>query len=102
MENVYRAIADPTRRGILDSLAKHDESVMALAKGFDMSLPAVSQHLKVLQNARLITGRRKGRQIFYRLNPAPLREVSRWIDRYERFWQARLDRLEAHLKKYNE
>lgn len=86
---IFRAIADPTRRGILDTLARKDESVMALSKSFAMSLPAVSQHLKVLQNAGLVTGNRKGRYIFYRLNPTPLREVSRWMRTYERFWHAR-------------
>jgi DNA-binding transcriptional ArsR family regulator len=101
MDVVFRAIADPTRRGILDSLAKREESVTEIAKGFDISLPAVSQHLRVLQTANLITGHRKGRQIIYRLNPIPLREVSRWIKTYERFWEASLDRLEAHLKKFN-
>lgn len=99
MDVIFRAIADPTRRGILNSLARQDESVTALAKDFDISLPAVSQHLKVLQNAGLVSGSRKGRFIYYRLNAAPLREVSRWIQPYERFWNARLDALEAHLRK---
>src|SRR5258708_4031163 len=99
MNIVFRAIADPTRRKILDVLAKNEESVMELAKDFDMTLPAVSQHLKVLKEARLIAGRRAGRQIFYRLNPAPLREVSRWIRSYERFWRTRLHALESHLRR---
>ena len=99
METVFRAIADPTRRGILDSLAKNDGSVMELAKGFEMSLPAVSQHLKVLREANLITGHRKGRQIFYHLNPDPLRQVFRWIRVYEKFWENRLDALDSHLRK---
>jgi DNA-binding transcriptional ArsR family regulator len=90
MNGVFRAIADPTRREILDRLAVQEESVMALAKDFAMSLPAVSQHLKVLQEAKLISGHRQGRQIFYRLSPAPLRDVSRWIGSYERFWRTRL------------
>lgn len=98
MNTVFRAIADPTRREILDSLAKHDESVMELAKGFAMSLPAVSQHLKVLQKAGLITGHREGRRIVYQLNPAPLQRVSSWVNSYERFWRTRLDALETHLR----
>jgi DNA-binding transcriptional ArsR family regulator len=94
---VFRAIADPTRREILDSLARREESVMALAKDFEMSLPAVSQHLKVLKQAGLVSGQRSGRQIIYRLNPAPLRHISRWVHPYERFWRSRLDALDAHL-----
>src|SRR5579864_3380633 len=99
MYQVFRAIADPTRRDILDRLAVQEESVMELAKDFDMSLPAVSQHLKVLQEAKLIAGHREGRQVFYQLNPKPLREVSRWIGSYERFWRSRLNALESHLRR---
>jgi DNA-binding transcriptional ArsR family regulator len=99
MSTVFRAIADPTRREILDRLAVQDEPVMELAKMFDMSMPAVSQHLKVLQEARLVTGRREGRQIFYRLNPKPLREVSQWVNTYEQFWKNRLNALGAHLRR---
>jgi DNA-binding transcriptional ArsR family regulator len=99
MSTVFRAIADPTRREILDRLAVQDEPVMELAKMFDMSMPAVSQHLKVLQEARLVTGRREGRQVFYRLNPKPLREVSQWVNTYERFWKNRLNALGAHLRR---
>jgi len=99
MNTVFRAIADPTRRQILDRLAAQEESVMALAKDFDMSLPAVSQHLKVLLEAKLVVGHRDGRQIFYRLNPTPLKDVSRWIGSYERFWRTRLHALEMHLRR---
>jgi DNA-binding transcriptional ArsR family regulator len=99
MNAVFRAIADPTRREILDRLAAGEESVTDLAKGFEMSLPAVSQHLRVLQEARLVRGQRRGRQILYRLNPAPLRQVSRWIGPYERFWRSRLEALGAHLRR---
>lgn len=99
MNAVFRAIADPTRRQILDTLARREESVMELAKDFEISLPAVSQHLKVLKQAGLIRGQREGRQIFYRLNPAPLRVVSRWVHPYERFWRMKLDALQAHLRR---
>jgi DNA-binding transcriptional ArsR family regulator len=99
MNIVFRAIADPTRRAILDRLARQNESVMELAKDFDMSLPAVSQHLKILQEARLVAGHREGRQIFYRLNPTPLAEVSRWMRSYERFWKTRLNALHHHLRR---
>jgi len=99
MNAVFRAIADPTRRRILDRLGVQEESVLELAKDFDMSLPAVSQHLKILQEAELIAGHRQGRQIFYQLNPEPLRKVSQWIGSYERFWRTRLYALETHLRR---
>ena len=99
MNEVFRAIADPTRREILDALSRKEESVMELAKDFNMSLPAVSQHLKVLREARLISGDRQGRRIFYRLNPKPLRLVARWMHPYERFWKNRLDALDDHLRR---
>jgi DNA-binding transcriptional ArsR family regulator len=99
MDAVFKAIADPTRRRILDHLALHEDSVLELAKDFDISLPAVSQHLKVLRRAELVQGERQGRQIVYRLNATPLLGVSRWIGSYERFWRTRLDALGSHLRK---
>jgi DNA-binding transcriptional ArsR family regulator len=99
MNAVFRAISDPTRREILDALARGDDSVMELAKDFAISLPAVSQHLKVLKQAGLVRGQRDGRRIVYRLNPAPLRLVSRWVHPYERFWRRKLDALHAHLRR---
>ena len=87
MDTIFRAISDPTRREILDFLTKDEKPVAELAKSFDISLPAVSQHLKVLQKANLVTTRRKGRQIIYQLNATPLRQVSRWIQAYERYWK---------------
>lgn len=99
MDTIFRAISDPTRREILDFLTRDEKPVAELAKSFDISLPAVSQHLKVLQKANLVTTRRKGRQIFYQLNAAPLRQVSRWVQAYERFWNVRLSALDQHLSK---
>lgn len=72
---------------------------MELAESFDMSLPAVSQHLKVLRLAGLVTERRQGRQRVYSLVPGPLKEVSDWVDHYERFWSEKLTRLGEHLKR---
>lgn len=99
MQTVFRAVADPTRRAILDCLATKEESVLNLAASFDITLPAVSQHLRVLQDAHLVTRRREGRRIFYQLNPEPLSEVARWIHPYERFWHERLDALGTHLRR---
>ena len=100
--DVFRAVADPTRRQLLDRLADGGESMMKLAASFEMSLPAVSQHLKVLREAGLVEERREGRLRIYTLVPGPLREVSDWIGHYEQFWQTRLRRLGDHLKKRNE
>ena len=99
MNTVFRAVADPTRRAILDCLVNKEESVMKLAASFDMTLPAVSQHLRVLQSARLVTRRRDGRNIFYQLNPEPLNQVAKWIHPYERFWHKRLHALGEHLRR---
>jgi DNA-binding transcriptional ArsR family regulator len=85
MDDVYRAIADPTRRAILDRLAVEECSVTQLTDAFPITQQAVSQHLGRLRQARLITSRRVARQRRYRLRPAPLRGVMRWLDRYRRF-----------------
>ena len=97
--DVFRAVADPTRRGLLDRLADGDESMMNLAESFAMSLPAVSQHLKVLREAGLVEERRDGRLRVYTLVPGPLRELSDWVGHYEQFWQTRLRKLGDHLKR---
>ena len=73
--------------------------VMALAESFRMTLPAVSQHLKVLRETGLVTETRQGRQRVYRLNATPLSEVADWLSHYERFWKSRLAKLRAHLEK---
>ena len=78
--DVYRAIADPTRRAILDRLRAGPAAVNALADDFSQSRPAVSKHLKVLRDARLVSEQRVGRERVYRLEPAPLQKVAGWID----------------------
>ena len=97
----FYAVADPTRRALLDRLREGNAPVAALAAGFAMSRPAVSRHLRVLRDARLVRERRggdDGRQRVYELTPAPLREVARWAARYEAFWPAHLARLKRHLE----
>ena len=96
--NVFTAIADPTRRAILDLLRQGEQPVKQIAKPFSVSLPAVSQHLSVLCEAGLVTQRREGRQRFYRLNPQPLKQVSDWVNHYEQFWQEKLDVLGNYLE----
>ena len=97
--DVFMAIADPTRRAILDRLRSGEQPVKQLAEPFSISLPAISQHLQVLCEVGLVSQRRKGRQRFYRLNPEPLKQVSDWIAAYEKFWQDSLDALGNYLEE---
>jgi len=97
---VLSALADPTRRAILAQLAvKGDVPVKELAKPFRMSLPAVSKHLGVLENAGLISRGREAQWRPARLEAAPLREVSDWVERYRGFWEQRFDRLDSYLQQ---
>ncbi len=93
----FAALADPTRRAILASLAKGEASVLKLAEPFDMSLPAISKHLKVLERAGLITRTRTAQWRPCRLEPQPLKSVSQWLEFYRRFWEESFDRLELYL-----
>jgi DNA-binding transcriptional ArsR family regulator len=97
--DIFQAIADPTRRAILDRLRSGQQPVKQLAEPFDMSLPAISQHLQILCNAGLVNQQKLGRQRFYRLNPVPLQQVSEWIAHYEPFWQQKLDALGTYLEE---
>lgn len=97
--DVFTAIADPTRRRLLDQLGRGEVTVLNLAQPFEMTLSAVSQHLKQLHAAGLVSVRSEGRQRFYRLNPEPLRSVADWVGQYERFWRDKLDALRDHLDK---
>ena len=93
------ALSDPTRRAILARLALGETAVGELARPFDMTLPAISKHLKVLERAGLIARGRDAQRRPCRLEAAPLREVSEWVAAYQQFWEQRLDRLEAYLQK---
>ncbi len=95
----FSALADPTRRAILARLAAGETSVTELAEPFDMTLPAVTKHLKVLQRAGLIARGREAQWRPCRLAAKPLRDVSDWVERYRQFWDERLDRLEDHLRE---
>ncbi|SRR5712691_540600 len=97
LDQVYGAIADPTRRAILAVLAGGEANVGGLAGRFPMSFNAVSKHVKVLERAGLVRRRVRGREHLLRLNPAPLREASRWLEHYRAFWDTRLDALETLL-----
>ena len=88
--DVFRAIADPTRRTILDRLLDRPRTVTGLSKRFDMTQPALSQHLRILLHAGLVKKGRLGRETFYRVSPRPFLEVHGWVDRYVRLWRSRL------------
>jgi DNA-binding transcriptional ArsR family regulator len=96
-EDVFRAIADGTRRRLLDGLRGGEQPVGTLSAAFDVSPSAVSQHLSVLKAAGLVRERRAGRQRLYRIRAAPLRDVAAWIACYERLWDQKLDALGSHL-----
>jgi DNA-binding transcriptional ArsR family regulator len=95
----FSALADPTRRAILARLSSGECSVTELAEPFDMSLPAVSKHLRVLERAGLIARGRDAQWRPCRLEPAPLQQVSEWLERYRAIWEQRLDRLDNYLSE---
>ncbi len=99
LSTTLAAIADPTRRAILTRLSRGDATVKELAKPFDMTLPAVSKHLKVLERAGLIERGRKAQWRPCRLRARPLKDAAEWIDRYRAHWEARFERLDEYLKE---
>lgn len=98
LDLTFGALADPTRRAILARLARGEASVTELARPFDMSLPAVSKHLGVLERAGLITRGRDAQWRPCRLEAHRLREAAEWVQRYRRFWEESFDRLDEYLK----
>jgi DNA-binding transcriptional ArsR family regulator len=98
LSSTFAALADPTRRAILARLASGETSVMKLAEPFEMSLPAVSKHLKVLERAGLIARGRKAQWRPCRLQASPLKGIADWVEHYRRFWEESLDRLDDYLK----
>jgi DNA-binding transcriptional ArsR family regulator len=96
---IFSALADPTRRAILARLSEGEAAVNELAEPFNISLPAVSRHLKVLENAGLISRSRNAQWRSSKLEAVPLREATEWMDGYRRFWDASFIRLDAHLRK---
>src|SRR6266436_2853041 len=100
LSQTFAALADPTRRAMLARLSQSEANVSDLAKPFmkDMSLPAVTKHLKVLENAGLITKTREAQWRPCKLNGAPLKDVSNWMEQYRTFWEESFDRLELYLK----
>jgi len=99
LSSTFAALADPTRRAILARLASGEKSVNDLAEPFEMSLPAVSKHLKVLESAGLISRGRDAQWRPCRLEAAPLKDISNWVERYRKFWEESFDRLDAYLRE---
>jgi DNA-binding transcriptional ArsR family regulator len=99
LSNTFAALADPTRRAILARLASGECSVTELAEPFEMSLPAVSKHLRVLESAGLISRGRAAQWRPCRLEAGPLKEVAEWAESYRSIWEGRLDRLDSYLQE---
>lgn len=97
--DLFRTLADPTRRAVFERLGGGEMTVSQLHSGFSVSQPAISQHLSALKAAGLVTERRAGRNAFYRLRPEGLAPLAGWIDRYRAFWPQRLDRLKDLLEE---
>jgi DNA-binding transcriptional ArsR family regulator len=98
LDAAYAALADPTRRAILARLALGEATVGEIAEPFPISGPAVSRHLKVLEEAQLIARSRRGQQFVLRLNPEGLKSAQEWLDYYRAFWTGAFDRMDQHLK----
>jgi DNA-binding transcriptional ArsR family regulator len=99
LTNTFAALADPTRRAILARLAAGETSVTELAEPFEMSLPAISKHLKVLERAGLIARGREAQWRPCRLEAGPLKNAAKWLEHYRRFWEQSFDRLEEYLRE---
>ena len=99
LNRTFAALADPTRRRMLEHLAQGDLCVTDLARPYSMSLPAVSKHLRGLENAGLVRRRRTGRVHSLKLEAAPMQQASQWIGEYRKFWEGSLDRLDEYLKQ---
>jgi DNA-binding transcriptional ArsR family regulator len=101
LNRTFAALADPTRRRILAHLARGNHRVTHLARPHDMSLPAVSKHLRVLEKAGLLRRQRYGRVHEMKLEAKPLKQAAQWVEEYRKFWEGSLDRLAEYLEKTN-
>jgi DNA-binding transcriptional ArsR family regulator len=99
LDLTFSALSDPTRRAIISKLAEGEMSIVELASPFDMSLPAVSKHIRVLEKAGLLTRKKLGRVQYCRLNAAPMRAATNWLAFYQKFWDAKLDSLADFLEE---
>ncbi|NQW19565.1 MAG: helix-turn-helix transcriptional regulator [Chloroflexi bacterium] len=99
LSKTFAALADPTRRAILSRLTSGEASVSEIAKPFSMTMPAISKHLKVLESAGLVARSKSAQWRPRKLNAAPMKEISEWLDQYRQHWEERLDRLDLYLAK---
>jgi DNA-binding transcriptional ArsR family regulator len=99
LSQIFAALANPTRRAILARLAEEEATVNELAEPFELSLPAISKHIKVLERAGLITQGQKAQFRPCTIDPAPLREVSRWTEQYRQLWEERFDRMDDYINQ---
>ena len=99
---IFQVLADPSRRAIFVALARREAAVKEITARFDISQPAVSQHLAVLKEAGLVNARREGRLVYYRVEPNGMKPLINWIAHYRAFWPERVDRLERLLEKMDE
>jgi DNA-binding transcriptional ArsR family regulator len=97
-DSAFNALADPTRRAVLDLLRAGTRPAGEIARAFPISRPAISKHLKILRRAHLVDEHREGRHRFYQLNPGPLKTVDQWLDEYRRFWTANLESLKSFVE----
>jgi DNA-binding transcriptional ArsR family regulator len=97
LDQVFRGLADPTRRAVIERLGRGPAPVTTLAEPFDMALPSFAQHLSVLEDCGLVRSRKVGRVRTYYLVPGPLKRVESWLDRQRSHWERRLDQLDEHL-----
>jgi DNA-binding transcriptional ArsR family regulator len=101
-DDVFRALADPSRRAIFESLTRGEAAVKDITARFGISQPAISQHLATLRSAGLVSERREGRSVYYRIKPSGLRPLVNWITHYQAFWLDRLARLQELLEQLDE
>lgn len=99
---IFRALADPSRRAIFERLTRGEAAVKDLTARFDISQPAVSQHLAALKDAGLVRARKEGRSVYYEVEPRGLKPLVDWVSHYQSFWKERLGRLEKLLEKMDE
>lgn len=102
LDLVFSALADPTRRDMLEQMASGEQSITDLGRRHSMSQPAISKHVKVLERAGLVTRTRDGRRHRLRVNPQPIEEARTWIDHYAQFWKDQFDAVEVYLNKQTE
>jgi DNA-binding transcriptional ArsR family regulator len=102
LSTTFAALADPTRRAILERLAQGDATVGELAEPFRMTMPAISKHLSVLERAGLITKSRDGQRRHFRITATPLKNATSWLNEYRRHWEANLESLDAYLTRFQE